>query len=201
MVDTTASIAPLRRRRGNREFDMSRFRRHRELTRLDISARRVLRLERSLSGGQVALPGRPAEDATAYLCAFAAGQGIRIAVVLHLQCSRQLAFYLNAEGEMAKREATAVYNQALAFAESMGFMMGDLDIHLKSPAERAALWESLPLAAGLGEPSPAPGPAATANPQRPATERTVPAPAPPAGNLAARRQAIRARLGRFLGSF
>ena len=125
------------------------FRLHKEMSRLDIPAQRVLRLERSLSDVQVAMPGLPAQEATAYLCGFVAGRGFRVAVVLHLHSSSLLAFYLNDDGEVSKRDGTRVYNQALGFAESMGFMFGDLDIHLKSLPERETLWKSVPLQSGV----------------------------------------------------
>jgi len=135
------------------------FRLHKEMSRLDIPAQRVLRLERSLSDVQVAMPGQPAQEATAYLCSFSSGQGLRVAVALELHSSSRLAFYLNDEGEVPTRDGTRIYNQALGFAESMGFMLGDLDIHLKSAEERTQLWKSLPLQSGLAAPAPEVAPA------------------------------------------
>ncbi len=141
------------------------FHLHKEISRLDIPAQRILRLERSLSDVQVAMPGLPAQHATAFLCSFSAGQGTRVAVVLQLHTSGLLAFFLNEEGDVAKSEGTRIYNQGLDFAESMGFMFGDLDIHLKSPEERNTLWASLPLQSGLNTPSTvAPAGAASTNP-------------------------------------
>ena len=153
------------------------FRLHKEISRLDIPAQRVLRLERSLSDVQVAMPGLPAQHATAFLCSFSAGQGTRVAVVLQLHTSGLLAFFLNEEGEVARSEGTRIYNQGLDFAESMGFMFGDLDIHLKSLEERNTLWASLPLLSGVKAlPSAAP-PAAgpTAPPQAAAPPVAAPA--------------------------
>ncbi len=197
------------------------FRWHKELTRLDVPAQRVLRLERSLSDVQVALPGLPAQDATAYLCGFVAGQGIRVAVALHLQQSGRLAFYLNDDGEIPRREAARVLNQALDFAESMGFMFGDLDIHLRSPEERLALWRALPLQGGIGPTRPervpaSPGggrpegkkaptvfPADEVKGPRPSPgkpEATAPRRLPTPAELAAARERLRQNLGRFLAS-
>jgi hypothetical protein len=196
------------------------------MTRLDIPAQRVLRLERSLSDVQVVLPGFPGQEATAYLCAFSTAQGIRVAVVLHLHHSDRLAFYLNDEGDLQKPAATRVYNQALAFAESMGFMMGDLDIHVMPGEDRQKLWRSLPLAGGI-EPA-AGGESAGRETRRPAVAavppQTAPAHAPPRreggkgptpgdtvpsasirrppspADLAARRQQVLKNLGRFLAT-
>jgi hypothetical protein len=181
----------------------------------------VLRLERSLGDVQVALPGLPAQDATAYLCGFAAGQGLRVAVALHLQQSGCLAFYLNDDGEIPRREAARVLTQALNFAESMGFMFGDMDIHLRSPEERLALWRSLPLYAGIGatragrataapgghrpegkSPAGAPsGPPIAGSPPAPSGKPgTAPRRPPTPAELAAKRERLRQNLGRFLAS-
>lgn len=161
------------------------FHLHKEISRLDIPAQRVLRLERSLSDVQVAMPGLPAQHATAFLCSFSAGQGTRVAVVLQLHTSGLLAFFLNEEGDVAKSEGTRIYNQGLDFAESMGFMFGDLDIHLKSPEERNTLWASLPLRSGLNTPSTvAPAGAASTNPPQvdaPSTPPVGSKPRPEAG--------------------
>lgn len=189
---------------------VSAFRWHRELNRLDIPAQRVLRLERSLSDVQVALPETPAQEATAYICAFAAGQGVRVSVALHLHRSDRLAFYLHADGEVPRNQATRIYNQALAFAESMGFMMGDLDIHLMSPAERIALWKSVPLPGGLSQKGvaarqPPAGSAATPTGKAKDDERGGHPPGPRSVRSAAdprqRRREMLEGLGRFLASF
>ncbi|AMV71964.1 hypothetical protein JCM30471_04620 [Desulfuromonas carbonis] len=154
------------------------FRLHKEMSRLDIPAQRVLRLERSLSDVQVAMPGLPAQEATAYLCSFSSGQGLRVAVALQLHSSSQLAFYLNDDGEVPPREGTRIYNQALGFAESMGFMLGDLDIHLKSAEERTQLWKSLPLQSGLAAPAPAVAPAPKSSVAAGAAAQAAPTTAP-----------------------
>lgn len=152
------------------------FRLHKEMSRLDIPAQRVLRLERSLSDVQVAMPGLPAQEATAYLCSFSSGQGLRVAVVLQLHSSSRLAFYLNDDGEVPIQDGTRIYTQALDFAESMGFMLGDLDIHLKSVEERNLLWKSIPLQSGLAAPVPAVASAAKTTVAPVPVPATAPAP-------------------------
>lgn len=122
------------------------FRWHKEMDRLAVPARRVLRLHRSLNRIQVALPGFPSQEATAYLCGFSSGQGVRVAAVLELHVSRRLAVYLNDQGEVADRKAGAVFSEGVGFAESMGFMLDDLNFQKLPPEEREVLWASLPLA-------------------------------------------------------
>jgi len=118
-------------------------------TRLDVSARRVLRLERSLSDVQVSMPGMDPQSATAYLCVFQASQGLRIAFVLHLHQAESLAFYLNNDGDLDKDEASRVLGEAVNFAETLGFMLGNLDFHRLSPESRQSFWDALPLQQGL----------------------------------------------------
>lgn len=167
------------------------FRWHKEIERLDIPASQVLHLERSLSVAQVALPGLPSQEATAYLCAFAVGKGLRVGLVLHLHTSQYLAFYLHERAEAPLQEVGRLIEEGAHFAESLGFMLSDMDYRKLGIKKRDALWESLPLKAGVEAPTPvaaaafvaveeppvaviAPAPAKLAS-----VEPPVPAPSPP----------------------
>jgi hypothetical protein len=130
------------------------FRWHKEIERLDISASQVLHLERSLSAVQVALPGLPSQEATAYLCVFAVGKGLRVALVLHLHTSQCLAFYLHERAEAPLPEAGRLIEEGALFAESLGFMLSDMDYRKLGIKKRDALWDSLPLKAGVEPPAP-----------------------------------------------
>lgn len=130
------------------------FRWYKEIERLDIPASQVLHLERSLSAVQVALPGLPSQEATAYLCVFAAGKGLRAALVLHLHTSQCLAFYLHERAETPRQEAGRLIEEGALFAESMGFMLSDMDYRKLGIEKRDALWDSLPLKAGVRPPAP-----------------------------------------------
>jgi len=139
------------------------FELNQKLNRLDIPAQKVLRMKRSLNDVQVALPGQKAQMAAAYICAFSAGKGIRVAVVLLLREDYKLIYYLNDGGEISSGNAGSVLNQAVDFAESLGFMMNDLEFHKMEPAEKSEAWESLPLKNPPVKPQP-PAPAKTAAP-------------------------------------
>ena len=116
-----------------------------KLNRLDIPAQKVLRLQRSLGDVQIALPGQKSQMATAYICAFSAGKGARVAIALHLHDDFKVIYYLNAGGEISSSNASSVLNQGVDFAETLGFMMGDVEIHKLDAAEKTAAWEALPL--------------------------------------------------------
>jgi len=121
--------------------------------RLNIPSRQVVRLERSLSDVQVSLPGLEPQQATAYLCVFHVSGGFRVTVVLHLHDACRLAFYLNGEGPLDKEEASSVLGEAVHFAETLGFMFGNLDFVRLTDKERERLWHSLPLEKGAPQAS------------------------------------------------
>jgi len=177
-----------------------------EIDRLDIPANHVLRLYRSLNVIQVALPGLSAQEATVYLGAFKQEKGILIAAIFHFQADRKLVFYLYQDGSVGKKEATRVLEEGIVFAESMGFMLSDMDYQLLSSDEQEALWESLPLRLGAAEP------AAAATGTVPPVTRTEP-PKPDRSSesskvssgtspqLAERCRSLVENYGRFLASF
>jgi hypothetical protein len=157
------------------------FRWHKEIERLDILASQVLHLERSLSAVQVALPGLPSQEATAYLCVFAVGKGLQVALVMHLHTSQYLAFYLHERAEAPLQEAGRLIEEGALFAESMGFMLSDMDFRMLGNKKRDALWDSLPLKAGVEPPAPAAAAAAALAAEEPLVAGVAPQPAKPAG--------------------
>ncbi len=173
---------------------------------LAISANRVVLLHRSLSEVQVALPGVPSQSATAYACAYIEKGGLRVTVVFHLHDSHCLAFYLNDGGGLTKQQVGPVFSQALNFAESMGFIMGDLEISQFDAQKRIGLWDSLPLKFGVKPPQKPIEPQGADSPEPAAfsgggtTRIAARRPLPSAEEMAARRRCFIENLGRFLAS-
>ncbi|PLX83988.1 MAG: hypothetical protein C0617_09680 [Desulfuromonas sp.] len=153
-----------------------------EMRHLDIPAARVLHLRRSLGDVQVALPGLPSQQTTAYLAAFSENKGVRIAIALYLHRSAKVAIYLNEGGALEKAEAGAALKAGVRFAESMGFMMDDLHLQRLSASEREALWDELPLRREKGQ-----------------TGATSP-PARSGEDIGARRRRFLKHVGRFMAS-
>jgi len=118
---------------------------------MDVPVGEVVHLYRSMRDVQLALPGLPAQEATAYLCQHKTSQGVGTIAAFHLHKSNQLAFYVDSPIAVAAGKADAVLDQTLMFVESMGFLMTDLDIHLLSESDKEMLWSSLPLNNGLQE--------------------------------------------------
>jgi len=115
---------------------------------LNVPAKRVLLLERSLSDIEVTLPGLTPEKSRAYLCAFQAQRGIRIAVVLQLLKSNRYAYYLNQGGELESEDAGRMLDEGRQFAESLGFMLGEMDFRQLSPEDKQDVWKQLPFLHG-----------------------------------------------------
>jgi hypothetical protein len=163
------------------------FRWEKTLSSLAVPAGAVLHLFRSMRDVQLALPGLPAQEASAYLCQYATPEGVGTTAVFHLHKSSQLAFYLEAPHEVAAEQAEAKLDQALVFVESMGFLLTDLDIQLLGDGDRELLWSALPLQSGVQ--GAAPGIQPKPSPARPSPRRQI-APPAAAGKTAATLSAL-----------
>jgi hypothetical protein len=146
---------------------------------INLPASKVVALFRSMREVQLALPGVPAQQASAYLCQYQAEAGVGTVAVFHLHKSHLLAFYFSDPQFIPEQDIDNLLDQGLNLVESMGFLLTDQDLHLLDEADQEMLWASLPLKAGLSQKE-AVAPAAT--PQRQAVPRPVkpvkPAPSP-----------------------
>ncbi len=115
---------------------------------LNVPAEKLLQLFRSMRDVQLALPGIPAQEASAYLCQYQGEDKIGTLVALHLHKNAELAIYVDNPQEVFVDQADRALDQALMFVESIGFLMNDLDIQLLSASDRTLLWESLPVRKG-----------------------------------------------------
>ncbi len=138
---------------------------------INLPASTVVNLFRSMREVQLALPGIPAQEASAYLCQYRAETGVGTVVVFHLHKSRMLAFYSSDPQFVPQQKIDSMLDQGLNFVESMGFLMTDQDIHLLDHADQGMLWASLPLKAGLVQKEQA-APTVT-QPQKPAPKPAV----------------------------
>lgn len=116
---------------------------------IQVTADKVVHLFRSMREVQLALPGVPAQGASAYLCQYRVDKGIATTAVFHLHKSEVLAFYFSDSRVVQEQGIDAMLDQTLNFVESMGFLMTDQDIHLLDESDQEMLWSSLPLKEGL----------------------------------------------------
>jgi hypothetical protein len=146
---------------------------------INLPASKVVALFRSMREVQLALPGVPAQQASAYLCQYQAEAVVGTVVVFHLHKSRLLAFYVSDPQFVPEQDIDNLLDQGLNMVESMGFLMTDQDLHLLDEADQEMLWASLPLKAGLSHEEEV---APVATPQKQAAPRPVepvkPAPSP-----------------------
>ena len=145
---------------------------------IDVSANKVVHLFRSMREVQLALPGIPAQQASAYLCQYKQPEGIATVAAFHLNKSRVLAFYCSDPRVVPEQKMDKMLDQGLNFVESMGFLLADQDIHLLDDSDLQMLWESLPLKAGLdvetaSEPTQT-KPSVTITAEKPAVSRVDP---------------------------
>ncbi len=161
--------------------------------RLEVAPDRVRRLMCSLGDTQVALPGLPSQKSSAFLCAYEGSVGIEVVVVFLLHKSRRLAIYRDARGSVVPQKLEKRLAEALHFAESLGFLLDDMEFHLLSPHEQRVRWNLLPLAHGgafgLDPPVSAGQAAATTALDLPSLEE-----------LSQRRRIFIEKLGRFMAT-
>jgi len=137
---------------------------------INLPASKVVALFRSMREVQLALPGVPAQQASAYLCQYQAEAGVATVAVFHLHKSHLLAFYFSDPQFVPEQDIDNLLDQGLNLVESMGFLMTDQDLHLLDEADQEMLWASLPLKTGLSQKE-AVAPAAT--PQKQVAPRPV----------------------------
>lgn len=130
------------------------FVQQKKLTFLTLPSNRVRRLLASTVSIQVALSGFPSQMASAYLVALKSGKGIQILLGFYLEESKRSVFFLPDAGEVAPEKADALFEEGMEFAESIGFVLADADIHQMSPEQLDSYWRKLPVCVMPAEPAP-----------------------------------------------
>lgn len=116
-----------------------------KLTFLNLPSKRVRKLFVSTVDVQIALPDYPSQMATAYLAALLAGKGIQVLLAFYLVESDRSVFFLPQSGEVAPENVDSMLHEGLDFAESMGFVMADADVHQLGPEQLENYWRDLPI--------------------------------------------------------
>ncbi|PLX89763.1 MAG: hypothetical protein C0619_10595 [Desulfuromonas sp.] len=142
---------------------------------LNLPATRLRRLFSSTVDEQVALPDYPAQMASVYLIGLASNNGIQVLLAFYLRDSRRSVFFVPPGGDVAFDQAEAVLQEGLEFAESMGFILADADIHQYNPEQLDSFWRGLPICRRYVTPEPHP----VAKPETPcvAAKATIEPPA------------------------
>ncbi|MDP3504302.1 MAG: social motility TPR repeat lipoprotein Tgl [Myxococcales bacterium] len=105
----------------------------------------VVQLYQSLNQPHLAVPGRSAGPATAYVLGLRGPSGFAVFVYLYLSDAGQCAVYVPTNGTVAADKYQAEEAEALGFVESMGFIMDNLNFRGRPPDEQETIIRSAPV--------------------------------------------------------
>ncbi len=117
-----------------------------ERTSLPLSPDKVLALVASLNTPMVVAADMPVEPTRAYICAFRErADEVGFSIYLHCVESNKGAFYRYDDARIPQARFDEVMGEAMAFAESLGFMMDDLGFRGLDAARRDELMRETPM--------------------------------------------------------
>ena len=105
----------------------------------------VAALYQSINTPHVAIPGKQAGPAQAFIVGVRTGGGFNIFVYLHLAEAKDCAVYLSDRRNLAPDQYREEEAEALGFVESMGFMMDNANFHNLAPDDQDELIRRLPV--------------------------------------------------------
>lgn len=121
----------------------------------------VMSLHESLNQPHLAVPGRTAGPAKAYILGLRGPSGFAVFVYLWLPQSHECAVYMPSNRAASAEQFEGEEAEALGFVESMGFIMDNLNFRAKPPAEQDQLMKTLPVfqrdPTAVGKPGSNPG--------------------------------------------
>ena len=105
----------------------------------------IVALYESLNQPHLAVPGRQAGPARAFILGLRGPQGFAVFVYLYMPDSAQCAVYVPSNRAVSSDKYQAEEGEALGFVESMGFIMDNLNFRGRAPEEQDALLGTMPL--------------------------------------------------------
>lgn len=121
------------------------FLQQKKLTVLNVPSSRVAMLYRSETDIQLALPDMPSQMASAFLLLLRGGGKVQALVALYMVQSAVSLFYISDAGEVAAEFTNREIETGLDFAESMGFVLNDVEFNRMSAADKEAYLKGLPI--------------------------------------------------------
>lgn len=112
---------------------------------LPVNRDQVVTLHASLNNPHVAIPGKQAGPAQAFISGLRGGSGLTVFIYLHLAETQDCAVYVSDRRSLAPEEFEEEELVAQQFVESMGFMMDNLNFRSLDAARQDELMKSLPL--------------------------------------------------------
>ncbi len=114
------------------------------ITSVPATRAQVVSLHQSINSPHLAVPGKAAGPAQAYILGLRGATGISLFVYLALVDAHDCAVYVPAQKSLNPEEFKVELAEALGFAESMGFMMDDLNFRTRPAADQDQLLKTLP---------------------------------------------------------
>jgi len=114
-------------------------------THVNTSPEMVVDIYTSINQSTVAPPGRTPEPAQAYIATVYESGAYSVYIFLHLTRSNQGLLYAWSEGGAPPDKVNDIFQSALEFTESMGFMMDDMRYRDKSAEEKAQTFQDVPM--------------------------------------------------------
>ena len=112
---------------------------------LPASKEHVASLHVSLNTPHLAVPGKAAGSAQAYIVGLRGSQGFGVFIYLYLPEAQDCAVYVNQRRNVSADEFQAQESDAVGFVESMGFIMDNLNFRSRSAEEQEALVRTAPV--------------------------------------------------------
>lgn len=143
---------------------------------LPAAKEQVVLLYQSLNQPHLAIPGRKAGPAMAFILGLRGPAGFACFVYLYMPQSGESAVYVPGNGTVPAERFAGEEAEALGFVESMGFIMDNLNFTARPPPEQDTMIHTLPVF--LREPPPPQQPGGTfgqaAGARPPSTQGTQP---------------------------
>lgn len=105
----------------------------------------VVQLYQSLNAPHLAIPGRKAGPAMAFVLGLRGPSGFAVFVYLYMQESGESAVYVPSNGTVPAEQFQSEESEALGFVESMGFIMDNLNFRGRPPDEQETIIRTMPV--------------------------------------------------------
>lgn len=112
---------------------------------LPASREQVLALYQSINSPHLAIPGKPAGPAQAFVLGLRGGSGFAVFIYLYLSEAQDCAVYVPGRRTASPEDYQQDEAEALGFVESMGFMMDNANFRALPPPRQDELLKTLPV--------------------------------------------------------
>jgi hypothetical protein len=124
---------------------------------LPAAREQVIALYQSINSPHLAIPGKPAGPAQAFIVGLRGSSGFAVFIYLYLSDTQDCAVYVPSRRNAGPEEFQQDELESLGFVESMGFMMDNVNFRGLPPEQQDELLRTLPVF--QKDPRQLPGPA------------------------------------------